>query len=221
MVHAAIAHRRLAQGLLNTRRFGRQLASLPASPRSAVALAAFEFAEPPLTRLGGERAFPDGVELWLGAETGRIASQFHAFASRTCVAEPVICLRLEPGLQRAIVCAPLTPPERSDGPWTSQAGRDLCDAMVRTLTTEAPEIALLLQSAEILSPRVPAQLGGTGALFGGGSQMAAMETIFGFHSEPSSPLKGLLLSPTSVFGTRLENGLAVAEAALTSAKLRA
>jgi phytoene dehydrogenase-like protein len=223
-VVAAIAPRRLAQGLLNTRRSGRQLTALASTSRQSVASARFYFPETPLEQVGGARAFPDGVALWVGAEPKRVLQQARAYQRRQTVDEPLLCLTLEPGSQRAAVLAPLTPPEPAEGTWTEGRREALLEAMVRTLNVHAPALAGQLLDAELVSPRAPAQLGGTGAIFGGGARLPDIETMFGFRGEPMQPLlKGVYLCAASVLEPGMAGGLSAAQSVISAshAKQRA
>jgi hypothetical protein len=75
----------------------------------------------------------------------------------------------------------------------------------------------------LLTPRPPEQLGGTGAIFGGGS-LPDLETLFGLRGEPPQQvLKGVYLCAASALEPDMASGLAVAQSILAApaAKLRA
>jgi phytoene dehydrogenase-like protein len=193
-VIAAIAPKRLTQGLLSTRRYGRLLSGLRAPPRQALAAMRLSLArEPdfPDARLGLWRS---GVSVWLGASTGNLQAAFAAMQARRLHDAPVVELRFDAGLREATLVSPYCPGELADGPWTDVRRDALRSAFLASVRTHWPQTHALIEDAAMLSPGPIEASAATGAIFGGADRGQGLDTLFAWPADTPGPLlKGVYL----------------------------
>lgn len=224
MVVAAVAPKRLTQGLLSTRRYGRLLSGLRAAPRKAQSILRLSFADAPAmpeARLGLWRG---GVSVWLGATDANLSAAAEAMRERRVHETPVLEVRFGPDLREALAAAPFCPGELSDGPWTPARRDSLRNTMLAWIRAQWPEAHGLIEEAELIAPRVAETLGSTGAIFGGAERMPDMDGMFALGGETSGPLlKGVHLCVARALDPEGQAGILAASAAagLSQARLRA
>lgn len=222
-VIAAVAPKRLAQGLLSTRRYGRVLSGLRAPPQKTSAAMRVEFAtetELPQARLGLWRS---GASVWLGANEDNIAAAATAFRTRGLHRSPVLEIRFDPNLRSAVCVSHFCPPELSEGPWSDARRDELRDNMIAAFKAHWPQAYSVIEAAMLIWPREPETSGATGAIFGGANRMADVHELFGLGGDtPGALLKGVYLcAPRALDADSYAGAVtAVAAAGLTTARAR-
>jgi phytoene dehydrogenase-like protein len=224
LVIAAVSPKRLVQGLLSTRRYGRLLSGLRAPPRRRHAVLKLTFAEPPQlpeARLGLWRA---GVSVWLGATDANLSAAAAAMAERRLHASPAVELRFDEGLRQAIAVSPYCPDQLAEGAWTAARRDAQRDAVLSAIGAEWPQAHAAIRDVDLVSPREPASLGGTGAIFGGADRLPDFDAMFALGRETPGPLlKGVHLCVARGLEPDGQSGVLTAGAALglPQARLRA
>jgi phytoene dehydrogenase-like protein len=223
-VIAAVAPKRLAQGLLSTRRYGRILQGLRAPPRKTAAALRLGFVRAPDLPEAHLGLWRQGVSVWLGAREETIVSAAAAFRSRRVHGSPVLELRFDPNLRNAICVSPYCPPELDDGPWPDVRRTELRDTILAAIQTQWPQAYASIESAQLLWPRENEASSATGAIFGGAERMPDLHELFGLNGEtPGALLKGVYLCTARALDTDGFSGASTATAAagLSLARARA
>jgi phytoene dehydrogenase-like protein len=214
LVVAAVAPKRLSQGLLSTRRYGRLLSGLSAAPRKFLASLRLELSDGPSlpeARLGLWRG---GVSVWLGALEKNLAVAAEAMRERMLPETPIVEMRFQPDMRMAIAVAPYCPGELTEGPWTAGRRDALRQSILSAIRTRWPEAHGLIKDAELLTPKPPDILSGTGAIFGGAERVPDIDTLFALGAEaPWALLKGVYLCHARALEPDCQAGMAAAGAA--------
>lgn len=211
---AALAPRRLAQGLLSTRRHGTLLSRLRRAPRHAQAMLAVSFRDTPDLPQRSMGLWRGGVSVWLGATMERLRSAVRAMQAQQIAPTPVLEVRFAPGLNAAVVVAPYCPGALAEGPWTEGRRSVLADVLLSTIRAEWPSAHALIDTATLLTPRPPDTLSATGAIFATAERMPDLDVLFGLSGDAPAPLlKGLYLCDPRGFEPAGHAGLSVAAVA--------
>lgn len=224
IVIAAVAPKRLSQGLLNTRRYRRLLTGLRTAPRSAIAAMRLRLTQPaplPESRLG---LWAGGASVWLGATTANLQAAFSAMTAPRVHETPAVELRFSAGLQDVIAVSPYCASEFEDGPWTGPRRDGLRSALLDVIRTQWPQVHALIEEAHLLRPASAETVGATGALFGGARLSAGPEGQFALAGDsPGSLLKGVYHCVQRAIEPDCQAGILAASAAagLSVARMRA
>ncbi|HAJ46627.1 MAG TPA: hypothetical protein DCL54_08610, partial [Alphaproteobacteria bacterium] len=119
MVIAAVAPKRLAQGLISTRRFGFAVSALSAAPRDAEAVADLHLSKVPEWPGLEARLITQSGTIRLGASPETVHHQSEAYTSRKPPEAVSVAMRfsaLEPC--QALLSCPMVPAEWTQGGWT-------------------------------------------------------------------------------------------------------
>lgn len=221
---AAVSPRRLTQGLLSTRRYGRILGGLAASPKKMQAAMRIGLArEPdlPEAQLGLWRG---GVSVWLGASVENTGAAARAMHQRQLHETPVVELRLAPGLREGLLVSPLCPAELAEGPWTPARLDRLRSNLLAAVRMHWPQTHALIEEADLLKPALPGPTASTGAIFGGAERTPALDAMFAFGGDTAGALiKGVHLCVPRALEPDCQAGVlaAGAVAGLNGQRLRA